>query len=101
MRYSLGLQGGEGNELVYLSALDKIVKICKRLGKPVGVFAASGEVCKKRTAEGFDFILVNCQAIIQARTLILQQCPGEAALLVSGAKASLADCKNGARAGKL
>lgn len=58
LRYSLGLTGPEGDETVYLSALNKIVNICRHLGKPVGVFAANGEACKKRAAEGFDFILV-------------------------------------------
>jgi len=85
LRFSMGLKGGDGTEEIFLEGLQKVLKICKRLGKPIGTFAADGEQCRKRTAEGFDFIMV----------------PGEVALLAAGAKASLADCKKGMVAGKL
>jgi 2-keto-3-deoxy-L-rhamnonate aldolase RhmA len=58
LRFSMGLPGGEGSENVYLAALQKLLSICKRLGKPVGTFAADEEACRKRTAEGFDFLMV-------------------------------------------
>jgi 4-hydroxy-2-oxoheptanedioate aldolase len=64
LRLSLGLTGGDGNEEIFLSALQKVLKICKCLGKPVGVFAANGEACKKRTAEGFDFLMVRVTALL-------------------------------------
>lgn len=59
LRMSMGLPGGEGEEVEYLDALRKIVSICKRLQKPVGIFAASEDACRRRTIEGFDFILVS------------------------------------------
>ena len=64
LRLSLGLTGGDGNEEIFLSALQKVLKICKCLGKPVGVFAANGEACKKRTAEGFDFLMVRVSTLL-------------------------------------
>ncbi|KAI9743686.1 MAG: hypothetical protein M1818_003002 [Claussenomyces sp. TS43310] len=85
LRFSMGLPGGDGSEDVYLDALQHVRGICRRLGKPVGIFAADAEACRKRTSEGFDFIML----------------PGEAALLVAGAKANLTECKKGMRAGKL
>lgn len=58
LRFSMGLPGGEGDEGIYLEALQKVLNICKSLGRPVGTFAADEEMCRKRTAEGFDFLLV-------------------------------------------
>lgn len=58
LRFSLGLHGGDGDEEIFLSALQKIVGICKRLDKPVGTFAGNADTFRKRTAEGFDFLLV-------------------------------------------
>jgi len=85
LRLSMGLPGGDGDEEVYLDALQHILEICKELGKPVGTWATDGEAARKRTAEGFDFLMV----------------PGEVANLVAGAKASLADLKQGIVLGKL
>jgi 2-keto-3-deoxy-L-rhamnonate aldolase RhmA len=59
LRLSMGLAGAEGSEKVYLDALQSLVGICKRLGKPIGIFAADEETCRKRTADGFDYILVS------------------------------------------
>jgi len=61
LRLSMGLAGGDGTEEVFLQALQKVLKIAKRLGKPIGTFASDGEVCRKRTDEGFDFIMVRFQ----------------------------------------
>lgn len=58
LRLSMGLFGGDGNEIGFLQALQKVLKICRRYGKPVGIFASDCETCRKRTAEGFDFLLV-------------------------------------------
>lgn len=58
LRLSMGLIGGDGDEEIFLQALKKVLEIGRALGKPVGTFASNGEVCRKRTAEGFDFILV-------------------------------------------
>jgi 2-keto-3-deoxy-L-rhamnonate aldolase RhmA len=85
LRLSMGLAGAEGSEKVYLDALQSLVGICKRLGKPIGIFAADEETCRKRTADGFDYILL----------------PGEAAMLVAGAKAQLEACRRGVKNARL
>ncbi|GAB7356250.1 hypothetical protein MBLNU459_g7064t1 [Dothideomycetes sp. NU459] len=85
LRSSLGLPGGDGDEDVYLAALKTVVTICKGLGKPVGTFAGTAEVFRKRTVEGFDFLLG----------------PSEMALLVAGAKACLSDFVSSVRSEKL
>lgn len=59
LRLSMGLSGGDGDEEIFLQALQKVLTICKSLGRPVGTFASNGEGCRKRTAEWFDFILVS------------------------------------------
>ena len=59
LRLSMGLPGGDGNEDTYLAALQKVLGICKRLGRPIGIFAADEDACKKRTSEGFDFLMVS------------------------------------------
>jgi 2-keto-3-deoxy-L-rhamnonate aldolase RhmA len=57
LRLSMGLAGGDGSEEVFLKALQKVLQIGKKLGIPVGTFASDGEACRKRTADGFDFIM--------------------------------------------
>jgi len=84
LRLSMGLAAADGTEEVFLNALKKIREIAKKFRKPVGTWASDGEASRKRAAEGFDFLLV----------------PGEVALLTAGAKASLADCTKGMKAGK-
>jgi 2-keto-3-deoxy-L-rhamnonate aldolase RhmA len=59
LRLSMGLPGGDGDEEDFLQALQKVLKIGRALGKSVGTFASDGEGCRKRTAEGFDFIMVS------------------------------------------
>lgn len=58
LRLSMGLPGGDGEEPEYLNAIRTIVRICKELQKPVGIFAAGEDECRKRASDGFDFILV-------------------------------------------
>jgi 4-hydroxy-2-oxoheptanedioate aldolase len=59
LRLSMGLAGGDGSEEVFLKALQNVLQIGKKLGIPIGTFAADGEACQKRTADGFDFIMVS------------------------------------------
>ena len=103
LRFSMGLTGGDGNEEAYLAALKKIVTICKRLNKPVGTFAVGEEECRKRTEEGFNFLLVCHFLVIRALyyTTDFYQLPGETVVLVAGAKASLADAMKGIKGAKL
>ena len=59
MRFSLGLPGGDGDEPEFVDALDKICAIAKKLDKVVGSMGASEEVARKRTAQGFGFLLAS------------------------------------------
>jgi len=59
MRFSLGLPGGDGDEPEFIGALEKICSIAKKLDKVVGTMGASEEVAKKRTAQGFGFLLAS------------------------------------------
>lgn len=71
LRLSMGLNGGDGNEEAFLRALQKVLAIGQKLGKPVGTFASNGEECRKRTAEGFDFLMVICLLDIRLIQLTL------------------------------
>jgi len=85
LRLSMGLSGGDGDEDSYVAALQKVLSICKRLDIPIGIFAADEDACRRRTSDGFDFLML----------------PGEAALLLAGAKTQLAGCMRGIQAVKL
>jgi len=72
LRLSMGLNGGDGDEEIFLKALQKVLAIGKALRMPVGTFASDGEGCRKRTAEGFSFILVSFSVpyeIVEAKIL--------------------------------
>lgn len=69
LRMSMGLPGADGDENEYLDALQKLLRICKELGKPIGTFATDGETCRKRTAEGFDFLMVSSGTCSEYRRL--------------------------------
>lgn len=59
LRLSLGFSGGDGDEPAYLEVLDRLMKTCRSAGKPIGIFAAGSNACRKRIAQGFDFLLVS------------------------------------------
>ena len=63
LRLSMGLQGADGQEPEYVQALEKIVRIGKRVGIPVGIFSASPESLKVHLAMGFSFVLVSRDAM--------------------------------------
>ena len=65
LRFSMGLSGDDGTEEIYLAALERLVGICKRLQKSIGIFASDRESCRRRTAEGFAFILVSLREACQ------------------------------------
>jgi len=71
LRMSMGLPGSDGSETVYLEALQRILETCRRLGKPVGIFATDGESCRRRTLEGFGFLLVRSAISPCARSWFL------------------------------
>jgi 2-keto-3-deoxy-L-rhamnonate aldolase RhmA len=57
LRHSLGLEGPEGDEDSYIAALRKVVEVCKRFGKAVGILGTMTST--PRLAEmGFTFIML-------------------------------------------
>lgn len=67
LRMSMGLAGGDGDEDRYLAILAHLVQLCHRASKPIGIFAAGMEACKKRANEGFDFLLVRSLGVMEPR----------------------------------
>jgi 2-keto-3-deoxy-L-rhamnonate aldolase RhmA len=60
LRLSFGLSGGsDGPEEEFVAAVEKIIGIGKRLGKPVGSMGTGEELSAKRTKQGMDFLLVS------------------------------------------
>jgi len=63
LRLSLGVPGGiDGPEPVFNDALQKVLSIGKKLGKPIGSMGIGEEVARKRTEIGMDFLLVSIDA---------------------------------------
>ncbi|KAB5528788.1 Pyruvate/Phosphoenolpyruvate kinase-like domain-containing protein [Coniochaeta sp. 2T2.1] len=73
LRLSMGLTGADGEEPEYVEALEMILRIGKRVGIPVGIFAASPEALKKQIGMGFTYFLVT----------------GDSAALSSGAQVAI------------
>lgn len=58
LRLSMGLPGGSsGDEPEFTSALDKICRIGRTLGKPVGSMSSGAALVQKRAAQGMQFLL--------------------------------------------
>jgi len=58
LRFSLGFPPGlDGPEPEFAEALEKIIASAKKHGKLVGTVAIGEEVCRKRAAEGMDYLL--------------------------------------------
>ncbi|KAH8811267.1 Pyruvate/Phosphoenolpyruvate kinase-like domain-containing protein [Xylogone sp. PMI_703] len=60
LRLSLGLSGFDGDEDVFIDALDKTVKAGRAHGKPVGIFTGSQHAFERALKLGFSFILYKC-----------------------------------------
>lgn len=58
LRLALGLTGGlDGDEPLFLQAIEKVVAIGKKLNKVVGTMGIGEETARKRTADGMDFLV--------------------------------------------
>jgi 2-keto-3-deoxy-L-rhamnonate aldolase RhmA len=55
LRVSLGLEGGDGTEKVFLDALKKVVDAGRKAGKPVGLFTGSAQALQRNAELGFRF----------------------------------------------
>ncbi|KAH7141870.1 Pyruvate/Phosphoenolpyruvate kinase-like domain-containing protein [Dactylonectria macrodidyma] len=62
LRLSLGLSTADGEEPMYQSALDEIIRVSKARGLVVGSLSIGNEVARKRTQEGMDFLVVSTDA---------------------------------------
>ncbi|KAF1811383.1 2-dehydro-3-deoxyglucarate aldolase [Eremomyces bilateralis CBS 781.70] len=58
LRASLGLPGSHGEEEVYMKALERVIRVGKEIGMPVGIFSTGGEALKAHVKMGFSFMLV-------------------------------------------
>ena len=57
LRNSMGLKGSDGDEKVFLDALEKISSICKKLNIPVGILGSQDKL-PRQVEMGFDFFLL-------------------------------------------
>ncbi|KAM5342251.1 hypothetical protein ACJ41O_013217 [Fusarium nematophilum] len=62
LRLSLGLSGGDGEEPMYQSALDEVIRVSKGKGLIVGSLGIGDDVARKRAQEGMDFLVVSTDA---------------------------------------
>ncbi|KAH7409591.1 Pyruvate/Phosphoenolpyruvate kinase-like domain-containing protein, partial [Cadophora sp. MPI-SDFR-AT-0126] len=69
LRNSMGLPGSDGDEMVYLNGLKKILNIAKRINMPVGILGSQDNMARQ-VEMGFDYFLL----------------AGDAALLIQGAE---------------
>ena len=74
LRSSVGLAGADGTEHQYVQALQKILKIGKRLGIPVGILG-SEEALTRQVEMGFDYFMLTGDAglLTNAATLVLDK----------------------------
>lgn len=82
LRLSLGLAGGDGDEDVFVKALESIAAAGKKAGKPVGIYAGTAETMRKYIEMGFRFFLWQ----------------GDTAMLAATAKTSVEDARSVFRA---
>lgn len=84
LRQSLGLSGGDGEEPQFIEALEKVLRIGKRLGLNIGTVAGTEAAAKRKTEMGFAFLLTG-------------QDPN---FLAAGAKASWQQADKGVKAAR-
>lgn len=66
LRQSMGLPGGDGEEPIFIHALEKILSIGKRYGLEIGTVAATEEAVRRKQEMGFSFLLAGSDASILA-----------------------------------
>jgi len=74
LRSSMGLPGGFGTEEKFVKAIEKVARICKRLGKPAGTAARDEAAASQLTKAGYRMLLTG----------------SDAAVMVDGAKSKIA-----------
>ena len=62
---SLGVPGDKFHPKM-VEAVDKVLTVCKKLKKPIGIFVATPEEAKKRIEQGFTFIAYSMDTLILA-----------------------------------
>ncbi|KAH0836218.1 hypothetical protein AYO21_08581 [Fonsecaea monophora] len=85
LRQSLGLQGGDGEEPVFVEALEKVLSIGRRLNLAVGTVAMSEAAAKRKTEMGFSFLLSGTDMFF----------------LAAGAERNLDQCVRGVRSAEV
>ena len=76
--YDLSISMGipaQFNHPDFKKALDRIVKACKRAGKPIFIFAGTREAAKAHLAKGFDGVAVgtDVSVLVQAYRKIVAE----------------------------
>ncbi|OQV07620.1 hypothetical protein CLAIMM_12025 [Cladophialophora immunda] len=66
LRVSLGLQGGDGAEDVFIQALQAIVAAGKKAGKPAGIFTGTPQALQRNIQLGFRFFLYHGDSTLLA-----------------------------------
>jgi 2-keto-3-deoxy-L-rhamnonate aldolase RhmA len=85
LRLSMGLPGGDGEEPVFIQALEKILSIGKRYGLEIGTVAGSERAAKRKKEMGFSFLLVG----------------SDGAFLASGCQTAFQQCSKGLGAARV
>ena len=57
LRHSLGLEGADGQEDEYVSALQTVLEVGKRFGKPIGILGTQG-AASRLVAMGFSYLML-------------------------------------------
>lgn len=57
----------ESSEAIVQEAIARIVQVCKKAGKSVGVFCSTGDAAAKRAEEGFNFVTPGNDANLLAK----------------------------------
>jgi 2-keto-3-deoxy-L-rhamnonate aldolase RhmA len=84
LRLSMGLPGGDGEEPMFIQALEKILSIGKRYGLEIGTVAGDEKAAKRKTEMGFTFLLVG----------------SDGACLAAGCQTAWQQCSNGVKAAR-
>jgi 2-keto-3-deoxy-L-rhamnonate aldolase RhmA len=84
LRLSMGLPGGDGEEPVFIQALEKILSIGKRYDLEIGTVAGSEAAARRKKEMGFSFLLAG----------------SDGSFLAAGCQTAWQQCSKGVRAAK-
>jgi 4-hydroxy-2-oxoheptanedioate aldolase len=85
LRQSMGLPGGDGEEPVFINALEKILRIGKRYSLEIGTVAGTEEAAKRKKEMGFSFLLAG----------------SDVSFLAAGCQTAWQQCNKGVRAARV